>query len=50
LESGGIKEEEKETKKLRREAAERLDEDNVLEGKTTQNRHLYLQPSKRLKT
>jgi len=38
------------TEKLRREAAGRLDEDNALENKTTQDRHLHLQSSKRLKT
>jgi len=36
--------------KLRRAAAERLDEDNALEGKMTQDCHLCLQPSKRLET
>jgi len=35
---------------LKREAKERLDEDNAFEGKTTQDCHLYLQPSKRLET
>jgi len=38
------------TEKLRREAAGRLDKDNMLKDKMTQNHHLYLQPSKRLKT
>ena len=38
------------TKKLRSEAVERLDEDNMLESKTTQDHHLCLQPSKRLET
>jgi len=38
------------TEKLRREAAGRLDKDNALENKTTQDRHLHLQSSKRLKT
>jgi len=45
-----IEEVERKTEKLRREAVGRLDEDNALESKTTQDRHLYLQPSKRLKT
>jgi len=36
------------TEKLRREAVGRLDEDNVLESKTTRDRCLCLQPSKRL--
>jgi len=45
-----IEEIESRTEKLKREAAERLDEDNMLEGKMTRNCHLYLQPSKRFKT
>jgi len=45
-----IEEAERRTEKLRREAAGRLDEDNALESKTTQDRHLCLQPSKRLET
>jgi len=45
----GLEKVERETKKLRREAVGRLDEDNVLEGKITQDHHLYLQPNKRLK-
>jgi len=38
------------TEKLRKEATGRLDKDNMLKDKMTQNCHLYLQPSKRLKT
>ena len=38
------------TEKLRSEAARRLDEDNMLESKTTQDHHLCLQPGKRLET
>ena len=38
----GIEKEKGGTEKLRREIVERLDEDNALEGKMTQNRHLYL--------
>jgi len=38
----GIEEEERETKKLRREVAERLDEDNALKDKMTQNHCLHL--------
>jgi len=45
-----IGEVERGTEKLRREAVGRLDEDNVLESKTTQDRHLCLQPGKRLET
>ena len=45
-----IKEVERRTEKLRREAAGRLDEDNMLKSKTTWDRHLCLQPSKRLET
>jgi len=44
-----IEELEKRTEKLRRKAVGRLDEDNALESKTTQDRYLHLQPSKRLK-
>jgi len=36
------------TEKLRREAVGRLNENNALKSKTTQDHHLYLQPSKRL--
>ena len=36
--------------KLRRAVAKRLDEDNALEGKITQDCHLCLQSGKRLKT
>jgi len=43
----GIEEIERGKEKLRREIAERLDEDNALEGNMTQDRCLYLQPSKR---
>ena len=46
----GIEEIEKGKEKLRREAAKRLDEDNALKGNMTQDRCLYLQPSKRLET
>jgi len=35
---------------VRREAEGRLNEDNTLEDKTTQDRRLFLQSSKRLKT
>jgi len=45
-----IKEVERGTEKLKREVTRRLDKDNVLESKMTQNHHLYLQPSKRLET
>jgi len=45
-----IEEVEKRLEKLRKELARRLDKDNVLESKTTQDRYLYLQPSKRLET
>ena len=38
------------TEKLRREAARRLDKGNALESKTTRDRHLCLQPSKRFET
>jgi len=41
---------EREIEKVRRDAKERLDEDNVLESKTTQDCHLCLQPNKRLET
>jgi len=41
---------ERRTKKQRREAVGKLDKDNVLESKTTRDRCLHLQPSKRLKT
>ena len=44
-----IKEIERRTEKLRRKAAGRLDKDNTLESKITQDHHFYLQPSKRLK-
>jgi len=36
--------------KVRRDAEGRLDEDNMLKGKTTRDHHLFLQPSKRLET
>ena len=49
-EQGDIKEVERRLEKLRRELARRLDKDNVLKSKTTQDRYLCLQPSKRLKT
>jgi len=45
-----IKKVERRTEKQRREVAERLDEGNVLEGKTTRDHHLCLQPGKRLET
>jgi len=45
-----IEEVERETEKLRREAAGKLDEDNMLESKTTRDCHLHLQPGKRLET
>jgi len=45
-----IEEVESGIEKLRREAVGRLDKDNALEGKMTQNCRLYLQPSKRFKT
>jgi len=45
-----IKKVERKTEKRRREAAERLDEDNTLKNKTTQDHHLRLQPGKRLET
>ena len=35
---------------MRRDAEERLDEDNTLKGKMTQDCCLLLQPSKRLET
>jgi len=41
---------EKRTEKLRREVAERPDEDNVLKSKITRDCCLCLQPSKRLET
>jgi len=46
----GIEEIERRTEKLRREAAERLDKDNVLESKIARDCCLCLQPGKRLKT
>jgi len=49
-EQGDIEEVERRPEKLRREAAGRLDEDNMLKSKTTQDCHLCLQPSKRLET
>ena len=49
-EQEGIEEIERGTKKLRRETVGRLDEDNALENKITQNYHLYLQLSKRFET
>ena len=49
-EQEGIEQVERGTEKLRREAAGRLNEDNMLEGKTTRNYCLYLQPSKRFET
>jgi len=45
-----IKEVKRGIEKLRREVTGRLDENNALEGKTTRNHCLYLQPSKRLET
>jgi len=45
-----IEEVKRKTEKLRREAAGRLDKDNALESKTTQDCRLCLQPSKRLET
>ena len=44
-----IEEVEKGIEKLRKEAEERLDKDNGLEDKTTQDRYLHLQLGKRLK-
>jgi len=41
---------EREIKKLRREAEERPNEDNALEGKTTQDCCFHLQSGKKLKT
>ena len=46
----GIEEVERGTEKLRREPVERLDEDNVLKGKTTRDCYFRLQPGKRLET
>jgi len=45
-----VEELERRAEKLRREAIERLDEDNALESKMTQDCHLCLQPGKRLET
>jgi len=45
-----IEEVERRTEKLRKEAVERLDEDNALKSKITRDRHLCLQPGKRLET
>jgi len=45
-----IEEVERRTEKLRREIAERLDENNTLEGKVTQDYRLHLQHGKRLET
>jgi len=45
-----IEEIERRTEKLRREEARRLDENNMLESKTTRDRHFHLQLSKRLET
>jgi len=45
-----IEEAERRIKKLRREAAGRLDENNALKSKTTRDRRFCLQPSKRLET
>jgi len=45
-----IEEVERRTEKLRREVVGRLDEDNMLESKMTQDHCLCLQPGKRLKT
>jgi len=44
-----IEEIKRRTGKLRKEAAERLDEGNMLKSKTTWDHHLCLQPGKRLK-
>jgi len=45
-----IKKVERKTEKQRREVAGRLDKDNALKNKTTQDCCLCLQPGKRLKT
>jgi len=45
-----IEEVERRTEKQKRETAGRLDEDNVLESKTTRDHHLCLQPGKRPET
>jgi len=45
-----IEEVERRTKKQRRKVAGRLDEDNALESKMTQDCRLCLQPGKRLET
>ena len=45
-----IEEIERGIEKMRRDAEERLDEDNTLKGKITQDCYLLLQPSKRLET
>jgi len=39
---------EREIEKMKKEAKGRLDEDNTLKSKTTRDRHLLLQPIKRL--
>ena len=46
----GFQRNEKTQRKLKREAGKRSNKDNALKGKTTQDHHLIVQSSKRLKT